>query len=119
MGAGASEDGDVAGSAFHTVILHKIPPLSMERLPEVRRLITLIDVLYDHQVKVAPFRVAASARPRACLTPAPIHPFPAPARQPWHRIAPLRRGERPGCSGAARGSPCCSTERARRAARGR
>ena len=24
----------------------------MERLPEVRRLITLIDVLYDHQVKV-------------------------------------------------------------------
>ena len=40
------------GSAFHTVILHKIPALSMERLPEVRRLITLIDVLYDHQVKV-------------------------------------------------------------------
>lgn len=54
-------DGEVPGRAFHTVILHKIPALSMERLPEVRRLITLIDVLYDHQVKVAPF---LDSRPR-------------------------------------------------------
>jgi len=38
--------------AFHTVIIHKIPPLNLERLPEVRRLITLIDVLYDHRVKL-------------------------------------------------------------------
>ncbi|KAJ1468449.1 AFG1-like ATPase-domain-containing protein [Baffinella frigidus] len=38
--------------AFHTVILHNVPFLSMERLPEVRRLITFIDVLYDHHVKL-------------------------------------------------------------------
>ena len=69
-----SEDGGVPGSAFHTVILHKIPALSMERLPEVRRLITLIDVLYDHQVKVAPFLV----RPRALH----LHLSIAPLRLP-------------------------------------
>jgi len=38
--------------AFHTVILHDIPFLSMDNLPIVRRFITMIDVLYDHQVKL-------------------------------------------------------------------
>jgi len=51
--------------AFHTVILHKIPPLNLERLPEVRRLITLIDVLYDHKVK---FMCSAAAEPFALFT---------------------------------------------------
>ena len=37
--------------AFHTVIIHHIPRLTPERLPEVRRLITLIDVLYDHRCR--------------------------------------------------------------------
>ena len=40
--------------AFHTVILHNIPLLSMDNLPVVRRFITLIDVLYDHQVTLLP-----------------------------------------------------------------
>ena len=49
--------------AFHTVIIHHIPRLTPERLPEVRRLITLIDVLYDHR----------------CRRETPLLPLPDPA----------------------------------------
>ena len=42
----------IIARAFHSVILTDIPTLSLQRLPEVRRLITLVDVLYDHKVKL-------------------------------------------------------------------
>jgi len=51
--------------SFHTVVLHDIPFLSMERLPEVRRLITLVDVLYDHKVKLL---CSAAAEPFLLFT---------------------------------------------------
>jgi cell division protein ZapE len=37
---------------FHTVMLDEIPALSLERRNEAKRFITLIDVLYEHRVKL-------------------------------------------------------------------
>jgi len=39
-------------AAFHTVFIANIPKLTMQERDQVRRFITLIDALYDHQTKV-------------------------------------------------------------------
>jgi hypothetical protein len=74
--------------AFHTVILHNIPLLSMDNLPVVRRFITLVDVLYDHQ---AP----SSLLNRHHQPPPPSLPIP---RATTLVDASLSRGERRGAS---------------------
>jgi len=38
--------------AFHTIIIRDIPQLTLQELPQVRRLINLVDVMYDNKVKV-------------------------------------------------------------------
>ena len=46
-------------AAFHTVFIFGIPQLDHESLPQARRLITLIDALYDARIKL----VAVAAEP--------------------------------------------------------
>ena len=47
---------------FHTVVLDRVPRLSAERRDAARRFITLIDVLYEHKVKLL---MSAEAAPEA------------------------------------------------------
>jgi cell division protein ZapE len=54
---------------FHTLILDGVPYLDPERRNEARRLITLIDALYEHRVKL----ICAAARPPEGLHPAGDH----------------------------------------------
>jgi len=51
--------------AFHTIIIRDIPSLTLQELPQVRRLINLVDVLYDNKVKVI---CSAAADPFSLLT---------------------------------------------------
>lgn len=39
-------------AAFHTVFIEDVPKLTLQERDQVRRFITLIDALYDHQTKV-------------------------------------------------------------------
>ena len=50
---------------FHTVILRDVPLLAADRRNEARRLVTLIDVLYDHRVNL----VVSAAGPPDALYP--------------------------------------------------
>jgi cell division protein ZapE len=46
--------------AFHTVIIEDIPRMNFERRNQAKRFITLIDILYEHHVKLI---ASAAARP--------------------------------------------------------
>jgi len=48
--------------AFHTIVLDGVPIMDFERRNEAKRFITLIDVLYEHHVKLV---VSAEAEPAA------------------------------------------------------
>jgi len=50
---------------FHTVLLSKLPCLTAEQASEARRLTWLVDVLYDHRVKLL---VSAAGQPEALYT---------------------------------------------------
>ena len=50
--------------AFHTIFLANVPVLKMKDINQVRRLIVLIDTLYEHQVKVI---VLAESEPVSLL----------------------------------------------------
>ncbi len=56
---------------FHTVLLDKVPTLTDARRNEAKRLITLIDVLYEHKVKL----VIAADGPAENLYPEGQHAF--------------------------------------------
>jgi predicted ATPase len=45
-------DFTLIAQTFHTVLIDKIPKLSLSQANEVRRFITLIDELYEHHVKL-------------------------------------------------------------------
>ena len=59
LGAG---DYEKIARAFHTVIIDDIPVIASERREIARRLILLVDTLYDHRVKLI---VSAAAGPEA------------------------------------------------------
>ena len=39
-------------SAFHTVLVEEVPPLSLNEINQVRRLITMVDAFYDQHVRL-------------------------------------------------------------------
>jgi len=47
-----ADDYDRMGKMFHTVIVRDIPQLTIKMKSEVRRFITLIDMMYDNRVRV-------------------------------------------------------------------
>lgn len=47
-----ADDYDCMGKMFHTVIIRNIPQLTIKMKSEVRRFITLIDMMYDNRVRV-------------------------------------------------------------------
>ena len=47
-----ADDYDRMGKLFHTVIIRNIPQLTIRMKSEVRRFITLIDMMYDNRVRV-------------------------------------------------------------------
>ena len=61
-------------SRFHTVILSDVPRMSADMASEARRFTWLIDVLYDHRVKLV---MSAAVEPEALYTEGPLsHEFP-------------------------------------------
>ena len=49
-------------AAFHTVLVERVPQLSLNEVNQVRRLITLVDAFYDKRVRL--ILSAAAATPR-------------------------------------------------------
>lgn len=47
-----ADDYDRIGKLFHTVIVRNIPQMTLKMKSEVRRFITLIDMMYDNRVRV-------------------------------------------------------------------
>jgi cell division protein ZapE len=47
-----AEDYEALAKSFHTVMLENIPALTREERNEAKRFVTLIDVLYDHKVRL-------------------------------------------------------------------
>lgn len=47
-----ADDYDRIGKLFHTVIIRNIPQMTIKMKSEVRRFITLIDLMYDNRVRV-------------------------------------------------------------------
>lgn len=47
-----ADDYDMMGKLFHTVIIRNIPQMTLKMKPEIRRFITLIDMMYDNRVRV-------------------------------------------------------------------
>jgi cell division protein ZapE len=52
--------------AYHTVIIDDVPVIAPDRRDEAKRLINLVDILYERHVKLI---VSAQAEPSSCIAP--------------------------------------------------
>lgn len=59
-------DYSALASSFHTIFLEDVPLLTLGERNELRRLITLIDILYEHNVQLV---VSAASLPQTLFTP--------------------------------------------------